>query len=98
MGDLHAIMGDGEVSGTGIEISGEAVVKIEVLKDFKEPMPMLQTEDAISCTASGEALEDACREDNERMGLFIHRRMGAEVYEARMIMSAFYDFMNLPNC
>ena len=34
LGDLHAVMGDGEVGGTGVEIRGEVTIKINVLKDI----------------------------------------------------------------
>ena len=39
IGDVHASMGDGEVSGTGIEISGEVMVSVTVLKG-KAPAPV----------------------------------------------------------
>ena len=32
IGDMHASMGDGEISGTGVEIGGIGVIKVDVIK------------------------------------------------------------------
>ncbi|MDO5037991.1 MAG: acetamidase/formamidase family protein [Tissierellia bacterium] len=45
MGDLHAHMGDGELSGTGIEISGQVLVQVHLLKDFDLRLPLTETQD-----------------------------------------------------
>ena len=45
MGDLHASMGNGEISCTGIEISGEVHVKVSIIKNFKLNWPLLETKD-----------------------------------------------------
>ena len=37
MGDIHALMGDGEVFICGLEIAGEITVKVSVLKNIKAP-------------------------------------------------------------
>lgn len=41
MGDLHAVMGDGELCGTGMEIAGEITVKVGLLKNKKLDWPVL---------------------------------------------------------
>ena len=35
-------MGDGEVAGTGIEISGEVTVKVSIIKNFKLNWPITE--------------------------------------------------------
>lgn len=45
IGDLHATMGDGEVSGTGIEVSGQVLVRVNLIKDFDLRWPVVETED-----------------------------------------------------
>lgn len=45
LGDLHARMGDGEISGSGVEIPGEVEVKVDVIKDLHIEWPILETED-----------------------------------------------------
>ena len=41
MGDLHALMGDGEVFGCGLEIAGTVTVRVSVLKE--NPIPVSYT-------------------------------------------------------
>ncbi|MDL2252587.1 acetamidase/formamidase family protein [Ruminococcaceae bacterium OttesenSCG-928-I18] len=43
MGDLHASMGDGEICGTGIEVSGEVTVRTELIKGFELHWPVTET-------------------------------------------------------
>lgn len=43
MGDIHATMGDGEVCGTGIEISGEILVNTSLIKGFPLNWPVTET-------------------------------------------------------
>ncbi|NLT58953.1 MAG: acetamidase [Clostridiales bacterium] len=45
LGDLHASMGDGEVSGTGIEIAGEVLARVQLIKDCPIHWPVLETAD-----------------------------------------------------
>ena len=45
MGDLHATMGDGEISGTGIEIAGEVVARVRLIKNKLLHWPVLETGD-----------------------------------------------------
>lgn len=59
IGDLHALMGDGEIVGTGIEIKGEVTVKVNVIKNFKLNWPLLETEDAYYINANGETCNKA---------------------------------------
>jgi amidase len=37
IGDMHASMGDGEVCFTGVEITGEVTIRLDVLKGSREP-------------------------------------------------------------
>ncbi|MCL4439205.1 MAG: acetamidase/formamidase family protein, partial [Firmicutes bacterium] len=46
MGDLHVVMGDGEIVVCGLEISGEVTVRVSVLKGLSLPLPMLQEGDS----------------------------------------------------
>ncbi len=35
LGDLHAIMGDGELCYSGCEINGEVILQVDLIKDKK---------------------------------------------------------------
>ncbi len=67
IGDMHASMGDGEISGTGVEIGGIGVIKVDVLKGKRGGWPITETEDSFYThgTSSGDlevALQHACEE------------------------------------
>ncbi|HHT21440.1 MAG TPA: acetamidase [Tissierellia bacterium] len=59
LGDLHAAMGDGEVSVSGAEVSGTVELRVKVLKDSPWPTPMVQTKDTIATIHSAETMEAA---------------------------------------
>jgi amidase len=46
VGDLHALMGDGELCGTGLEVSGEVELTFGLIKKTPLDWPLLETETA----------------------------------------------------
>ena len=46
IGDMHASMGDGEICGTGVEIGGEVVITVDVIKGHFSQWPVTETEDS----------------------------------------------------
>ena len=56
IGDMHASMGDGEICGTGIEIAGDVLISIELIKGIGTEYPV--TENANSWITHGVAVED----------------------------------------
>ncbi len=61
IGDLHAVMGDGEVFLYGLETAGEVTVRVDVVKNGGLRMPAVLRDGVFSVIASGETLE-ACSE------------------------------------
>ena len=59
MGDIHATMGDGEISGTGVEISGEILVRTELIKNFDLRWPVTEREDWWYVNAKGKDYDDS---------------------------------------
>lgn len=43
VGDLHASMGDGELSGAGVEVPGELTLHLDLVRGQRLPAPRLQT-------------------------------------------------------
>jgi amidase len=67
VGDMHAAMGDGEICGTGVEISGEVVARFELVKGRQSEWPVTELGGAWVAhgTAGGdvrEAIQAACEE------------------------------------
>ncbi len=71
LGDLHAVMGDGELCGTGLEIAGEVTVRFGLLKNKKIDWPVLEADGQWHVMASDldytKALVAACRQMQELM-------------------------------
>lgn len=71
MGDIHAVMGDGESSTCGLEISGEITVRVTVIKDPVFPTPFLVTEDEFITISSALTLDEAAQSACEKMHSFL---------------------------
>jgi len=56
LGDMHAAMGDGEICGTGIEISGDVLISTQLIKGMGTDYPV--TETANSWITHGVAVVD----------------------------------------
>lgn len=61
IGDFHACMGDGEVSGTAIETPGRALVQVSVRRDRTIKRPVVETDEAIYFLANASTLDEAVR-------------------------------------
>jgi amidase len=67
IGDMHASMGDGEISGTGVEIGGKAIIKVDLIKGKAGGWPITETADAwythgTTADSIDGALKNACEE------------------------------------
>jgi len=86
LGDVHAIMGDGEIGGTGLEIPADVTVTLEVIKDWQPAWPLVETEDVFAVVVSKETLDEAVEEAVRQMYGFLEERMagsglsGEELY------------------
>jgi len=86
LGDLHAVMGDGEVCVCGAEISGEAVVKVTVLKSFNAPLPLLIAGGEVITVSSAPLLDDAAKTAVKNMHEFLVH-LGLDKEKAAMLLS-----------
>lgn len=87
MGDLHAAMGDGEIGGAGIEVSGEVTVTVEVLKETDIPSLTVETQDKWITIAPGKTMEEAARDALSRMEALVLARTSLTPNEAKMLLS-----------
>ncbi len=87
MGDLHAAMGDGEVSVCGVEIAGEVTVTVEVIKGKQWKVPMVKTEHALYTIASEESLDDAATVATKNMVNFLESEAGITKHDAIFLLS-----------
>jgi amidase len=88
IGDLHASMGDGEVCGTGVEISGEVDARVTLRKGGAPERIWLETPDDWVQTGQGATLEEAVRQGVEMMTRFLMTQLDLTRTEAFLLVSA----------
>lgn len=91
MGDIHALMGDGEVFICGLETAGEITVKVTVLKDIELPIPFLFSRGKVMSIQSAEDLDKAGDMAAKKMFDFVKRATGVNDLKTGMLMSLLSD-------
>ncbi len=87
MGDLHAVMGDGEVCVCGAEIAGSVTVRVSVVKGQPLPLPFLVTKEHAMAIYSAEGLDASAQGATLRMRAFLIDCAGLPAHEAGMLLS-----------
>jgi amidase len=87
MGDLHALMGDGEVMICGLETGGEVTVKVSVVKGFPMPTPALNCRGQFYTIQSANTLDQASRKASRAMLKFLQQVTTMDVYDCAMLLS-----------
>lgn len=87
MGDLHAVMGDGEVCVCGAEIAGRVTVRVSIVRGQPLPLPFLVTREHAMAVYSAEGLDAAAEGAVLRMRSFLINQAKFEESEAGMLLS-----------
>lgn len=87
LGDLHATMGDGEVCVTGVEITGEADLELELFKGMKLPCPLLKSGGELAFLASALTTDEAIELSVKYMHALIMKESGWDLDDVLMLMS-----------
>lgn len=88
LGDLHAAMGDGEISVSGIEIPAKVKVTLEVIKGHNINYPILENDDGVATLVSKELLDEAANVAVEEMIDLLQPQTDLSLTEFTMLMSA----------
>ena len=91
MGDLHAVMGDGEIIVTGVEIAGVVTVWVEVIKGHSISNPIHETPTHFYTIGSALDLLDAVKIATEEMHAIVMRQLNLPFNEAGMLLSLVGD-------
>lgn len=91
LGDVHASMGDAEVSGTGIEINADVTARVEVLSGAAHPRPWIAVEGVLAATGSAPTLAAAISVATEGLVTLLVERLGVTRTEAFLLVSACGD-------
>jgi len=86
-GDVHALQGDGEVTGSGIETSADVAFEFGLLKKKAISWPRLENADFIMVAGSARPLIDAFRIAHVEMVKWLESEYGFDRWEALQIMS-----------
>lgn len=87
MGDLHALMSDGEVLICGLEIPGEVEVRVHVLKGASLPLPLLRSGGDVIAIASAPTLDQAALDATAHMMTLITEHSSLDPQETGMLLS-----------
>jgi amidase len=88
IGDVHAAMGDGEVSGTGVEIGATVTVQVDVAPGAAPARPWIETADDWITTGSGPSLEAAVEIAVAELTTLLMDRLEISRTEAFLLVSA----------
>jgi len=86
-GDLHAMMGDGEIIVTGAETNGEVHLKVSVMEMKGLPTPLLEDERMIATLYSAPTIDEASDGAIHRMARFLSEFVGLSINDTGMLMS-----------
>lgn len=91
LGDLHACMGDGELSGTGIETAGRVCVKTTVYHDRPVKRPVIETVDGLYFLASAPTLDEGIKIAAADTVEFLQRKLNLNFQDAYRLLSVVCD-------
>ena len=86
-GDVHALQGDGEIIGMGIETSADVTLEIGLVKGKKIAWPRLEDDEFIMVAGSVRPLIDAFRIAHVEMVKWLEEEYGFERWEALEVFS-----------
>jgi amidase len=87
VGDVHATMGDGEISGSGFEIGARIHLRLALTKGGAPDWPWLETESLVATLASASTFDDASEIAARSMLALLVARHGISETDAYMLMS-----------
>ena len=86
-GDMHAVMGDGEVVVCGAETPGEVTLTTQVVDIPGLPTPFIENDEVVAVIASAETTDEAYKMALDMMHGFLTNVAGIPVNDAAMLMS-----------
>lgn len=90
LGDVHAVMGDGEVCVSACEVPARVTVRLDV-EDETIPWPLVETKEDLYVIVSLPKLEDACEEATRVAVEMLGRARRLSFEEAYMLASLIVD-------
>lgn len=97
LGDVHARQGDGEIVGTGIEISSEVRFQVELLKGLNIVWPRGMDSEFIFTAGNARPLDQATQHATTEMSRWLCEDLGMDLVRAHTMMGQCvkYDLGNM---
>jgi amidase len=86
MGDAHALQGDGEITGQGIETDAEVLIRFRKLPMMLSERPVIIRAESFSTVGAHKNLEDAAWQATDDMVTLLRQRTGHTETEARLLV------------
>jgi acetamidase/formamidase len=86
-GDAHALQGDGEVCGSGLETSMDVTFQLDLIRNKKIRWPRIENSEHIMTTGSVRPLMDAFRIAHVEMVYWLVEEYGFDKWEAFQLVS-----------
>ncbi len=91
LGDVHAVMADGEICGTGVEARAEVVLSADIVKDMVIDGPVIETDTLWVFIHSDQTVEAAARRAATSAATFLQRELAIAFEDAYMLLSLVGD-------
>lgn len=87
MGDSHAVQGDGEISGGGVEVTSDVRFSVELVKNSLARWPRLEDDACLMTAGIAYPLIEAYRVAHAEMIAWLERSLGLDRFEALQLVS-----------
>ncbi|MFH1070446.1 MAG: acetamidase/formamidase family protein [Candidatus Glassbacteria bacterium] len=91
MGDSHALQGDGEIAGQGIECDAEVLVRFRRLPEKLSERPVILRPEFVATLSAKEDLNEAAWEATNDMTALVSRITGRDAKTARQLVNLVGD-------
>ena len=86
LGDVHAVQGDGEIVGTGIEISADVVFRVELHKGREIGWPRAQTQTFVATLGNARPLDQCVQHATTEMLRWLAEDYGLDRHLAHVVL------------
>jgi len=98
IGDMHASMGDGEISGTGVEIGGKGIIKVDLVKGNAGGWPITELKDSWVTHGTASNIQDALKIACDEAAKLLVDEWGFTIEDAFIFLSVAGDLGIAQNC
>ena len=92
IGDGHAVQGDGEIVGTGIEISFDVKFTLDLIKGKQIGWPRAESDDYIMAVGNARPLDQAVQHASTEMLSYLEQDYGLDARTAHLMMGQCVEY------